>query len=204
MACSGTRATTLPRSATFSRSMSGVISGRSRLAAALFTDHDLYSTSDSRLLRISLSYLDLQKLYSGGAVSHIFWIPCRMVISAFISLSLPQNKTLVPGEAPKRFAHDCTTRIGLCSRSRCAHCCHVQRLCGALPDDPAAIGQLDPDTALSRRTWQAATAGVGACCRSIDRIMSGQVRPLQLCTAYSASPSCRHKVPVPCGEGMHR
>lgn len=51
----------------------------------------------------------------------------------------------------------------------------MQQLCTALPDDPAAIGQLDPDTALSRTTWAAALAGVGACCHAIDCIMHKKV-----------------------------
>ena len=56
----------------------------------------------------------------------------------------------------------------------------LQRLCSSLPDDPSAIGQLDPDTALSRGTWRAALAGVGACCHAIDSIMAGKVLALLL------------------------
>ena len=51
----------------------------------------------------------------------------------------------------------------------------LQGICSAIPDDPAAIGQLDPDTALSRGTWSAALAAVGACCYAIDCVMTGKV-----------------------------
>ena len=58
-----------------------------------------------------------------------------------------------------------------------SHTLLLQRLCSSLPDDPSAIGQLDPDTALSRGTWRAALAGVGSCCHAIDSIMAGKVLP---------------------------
>jgi len=53
----------------------------------------------------------------------------------------------------------------------------LQNICHALPDEPTAIGSLDPDTALSHRTWEAARAGAGACCRAVDCIMNGSVPP---------------------------
>lgn len=51
----------------------------------------------------------------------------------------------------------------------------VQRVCASLPDDIGVIGKLDADTALSRGTWTAALAAVGACCRAIDAVMDGTV-----------------------------
>ncbi|KAK9809002.1 hypothetical protein WJX72_007747 [[Myrmecia] bisecta] len=52
----------------------------------------------------------------------------------------------------------------------------IQRRCAAIPDNPAAIGHLDGDTAISRGTFGAALAAAGAVCRAIDRVMAGEVR----------------------------
>lgn len=60
----------------------------------------------------------------------------------------------------------------------------LQAVCHSIPDDAAAIGHLDSDTALSRWTFQAALAAAGACCHAVDCIMSGSVSlfkpPLEL------------------------
>lgn len=51
----------------------------------------------------------------------------------------------------------------------------LQRLCAAIPDDPAAIGQLDGDTAVSHGTFRAALVAAGAVCDAVDQVVSGQV-----------------------------
>ena len=85
------------------------------------------------------------------------------------------------GDLLKIFVQDCLLLVKLealdSSRTHLSmiECLLLQRLCSSLPDDPSAIGQLDPDTALSRGTWRAAMAGVGACCHAIDSIMAGKV-----------------------------
>lgn len=69
----------------------------------------------------------------------------------------------------------------------------MQGTCGALADDPSAIGHIDADTTLSRRTWQAALAGVGACCHAIDQVMAGKVRVP--CWLLHFSPESQYNVP---------
>lgn len=54
----------------------------------------------------------------------------------------------------------------------------TQAVCDSLPDDPEAIGHLDGDTAVSRRTFAAALAAAGAACTAVDEVMSGRVRAL--------------------------
>ncbi|KAL6757381.1 histone deacetylase domain-containing protein [Haematococcus lacustris] len=43
-------------------------------------------------------------------------------------------------------------------------------------DSPAAIGLLDPDTAISHHTFAAALKAAGACCAAVDRIMTRKAR----------------------------
>ena len=52
---------------------------------------------------------------------------------------------------------------------------HIQNVCASLPDDPDAIGHLDGDTAVSRRTFAAALAAAGAVCTAVDEVMGGKV-----------------------------
>ena len=53
----------------------------------------------------------------------------------------------------------------------------LQAACAAIPDDPAAMGHLDADTAISHGTFSAALVAAGCVCRAIDQVMAGQVGP---------------------------
>lgn len=48
-------------------------------------------------------------------------------------------------------------------------------VCDSLPDKPDAIGQLDGDTAVSRRTFAASLAAAGSVCAAVDEVMAGKV-----------------------------
>ena len=52
----------------------------------------------------------------------------------------------------------------------------LQAACMSIPDDPAAVGRLDADTAISRRTFAAARAAVAAVCDAVDRVVEGGAR----------------------------
>lgn len=45
----------------------------------------------------------------------------------------------------------------------------------SIPDTPADVSHLDPDTAVSRGTWPAGLAAAGAVCRAVDAVMRGEV-----------------------------
>ncbi|PSC72014.1 histone deacetylase [Micractinium conductrix] len=51
----------------------------------------------------------------------------------------------------------------------------IQMVCDSLPDKPDAIGQLDGDTAVSRRTFAASLAAAGSVCAAVDEVMAGKV-----------------------------
>lgn len=59
------------------------------------------------------------------------------------------------------------------------------------------IVHLDPDTAMSPGTWQAALRAAGAGCEAVDRIMRGEVDNAFLCCA-SARSSCERST----GDGL--
>ncbi|KAJ9527573.1 hypothetical protein QJQ45_025848, partial [Haematococcus lacustris] len=62
---------------------------------------------------------------------------------------------------------------------RCHHWPYVRDMaaaCAKIPDSPAAIGLLDPDTAISHHTFAAALKAAGACCAAVDRIMTRKAR----------------------------
>lgn len=45
----------------------------------------------------------------------------------------------------------------------------LQRACASLSSDNDEIGHIDGDTAISRRSLDAALHGAGACCEAVDR-----------------------------------
>jgi len=52
----------------------------------------------------------------------------------------------------------------------------ISKICSQLPDHPQAIAHLDPDTAVSRWSFEAAMRAAGSVCEAVDRIMSGDFR----------------------------
>jgi len=46
-------------------------------------------------------------------------------------------------------------------------------MCSSLPDQQNAIGALDPDTAISHWSFEAALRASGSTCEAVDRVMSG-------------------------------
>jgi len=49
----------------------------------------------------------------------------------------------------------------------------LQAACGRVPDDPAAVGHLDGDTAVSHRSFDAALIAAGAVCDAVDAVLDG-------------------------------
>jgi hypothetical protein len=61
---------------------------------------------------------------------------------------------------------------------------YVQKLmtrCTAIPDSPSTIGQLDGDTAVSHRTFNAALQAAGAVCDAVRSVMEGEVGRAPAC-----------------------
>ena len=52
----------------------------------------------------------------------------------------------------------------------------IQKVCERISDDPSEVGQLDPDTTISRRTFHAALAAAGAVTHAVDEVMTGRAR----------------------------
>ncbi|GFR42160.1 hypothetical protein Agub_g3012, partial [Astrephomene gubernaculifera] len=52
----------------------------------------------------------------------------------------------------------------------------IVKACEALPDSPASVGSLDPDTAISRGSMRAALAAAGAVCAAVDEVVAGRAR----------------------------
>lgn len=52
----------------------------------------------------------------------------------------------------------------------------VSRVCSQLPDHPRALATLDPDTAVSRWSFEGAMRAAGSVCEAVDRIMAGDFR----------------------------
>jgi acetoin utilization deacetylase AcuC-like enzyme len=46
----------------------------------------------------------------------------------------------------------------------------------SLPDNPAVIGHLDPDTALSHHSFQAALRAAAAVCQAVDAVVTDGAR----------------------------
>jgi len=52
----------------------------------------------------------------------------------------------------------------------------ISHICSALPDHPSSIAQIDPDTAVSHWSFEAAMRAAGAVCEAVDRVMAGDYR----------------------------
>ena len=57
----------------------------------------------------------------------------------------------------------------------------IQHLCASIPADPAVVGHLDGDTAISHGTFDAALVAVGGICNAVDQVVTGKVSPLDPC-----------------------
>lgn len=52
----------------------------------------------------------------------------------------------------------------------------ISHICSSLPDHPSSIAQIDPDTAVSHWSFEAALRASGAVCEAVDRVMAGDHR----------------------------
>lgn len=52
----------------------------------------------------------------------------------------------------------------------------ISQLCASIPDHPSAIASLDPDTAVSRWSFEAAMRAAGSVCEAVDKVMAGDHR----------------------------
>ena len=52
---------------------------------------------------------------------------------------------------------------------------HLKSYCEQLLDDPAVVGELDPDTGLGRESFDVALVAAGAACQAVDRVVAGKV-----------------------------
>lgn len=52
----------------------------------------------------------------------------------------------------------------------------ISQLCASIPDHPSAVSSLDPDTAVSRWSFEAALRAAGSVCEAVDKIMVGDHR----------------------------
>jgi len=52
----------------------------------------------------------------------------------------------------------------------------ISKICNSLPDHPNAIAQIDPDTAVSHWSFEAALRAAGAVCEAVDKVMAGDHR----------------------------
>ncbi len=52
----------------------------------------------------------------------------------------------------------------------------IQAVCQGIEDDPSEVGHLDPDTAISHRTFAAALAAAGAVTHAVDEVVTGRAR----------------------------
>jgi acetoin utilization deacetylase AcuC-like enzyme/ankyrin repeat protein len=52
----------------------------------------------------------------------------------------------------------------------------IQSICQGIEDDPSEVGHLDPDTAISHRTFSAALAAAGAVTHAVDEVVTGRAR----------------------------
>ena len=52
----------------------------------------------------------------------------------------------------------------------------ISHLCSAIPDHPSAIAHLDPDTAVSRWSFEAALRAAGSVCEAVDKVVNGDHR----------------------------
>uniref|UniRef100_A0A7S1B8M9 Histone deacetylase domain-containing protein n=2 Tax=Corethron hystrix TaxID=216773 RepID=A0A7S1B8M9_9STRA len=52
----------------------------------------------------------------------------------------------------------------------------ISRICNALPDHPQASFPLDPDTVISKWSFESAMRAAGSVCEAVDKVMSGDFR----------------------------
>ena len=52
----------------------------------------------------------------------------------------------------------------------------ISQLCASIPDHPSAISSLDPDTAVSHFSFEAAMRAAGSVCEAVDKVMVGDHR----------------------------
>ena len=52
----------------------------------------------------------------------------------------------------------------------------ISRMASAIPDHPSAIAHLDPDTAISHWSFEAAMRAAGSVCEAVDKVISGDCR----------------------------
>lgn len=52
----------------------------------------------------------------------------------------------------------------------------ISHLCSAIPDHPATVAHLDPDTAVSRWSFEAALRAAGSVCEAVDKVVNGDHR----------------------------
>lgn len=78
----------------------------------------------------------------------------------------------------------------------------LQRASAALPDDPAVVGRLDADTAISSGTYRAALVAAGAVCRAVDAVMAGKVGHIPAVCAHRATTGLKSQLKVSVGEGQ--
>ena len=52
----------------------------------------------------------------------------------------------------------------------------ISNMAAAIPDHPNAIAHLDPDTAVSRWSFEAAMRAAGSVCQAVDMVLSGEYR----------------------------
>lgn len=62
---------------------------------------------------------------------------------------------------------------------KCHHYKYIEELkqfIGAIPDDDNDVRNMDPDTAVSHHSWQAALVAAGTVCEAVDRVCTGKNR----------------------------
>lgn len=53
---------------------------------------------------------------------------------------------------------------------------NISQLAASIPDHPSAIAHLDPDTAISRWSFESAMRAAGSVCQAVDRVIAGDHR----------------------------
>ena len=66
---------------------------------------------------------------------------------------------------------------------------HLKSYCEQLLDDPAVVGELDPDTGLGRESFDVALVAAGAACQAVDRVVAGKVRAQGLSGSWDEATS---------------
>mmetsp|Transcript_68148 Transcript_68148/g.76290 ORF Transcript_68148/g.76290 Transcript_68148/m.76290 type:complete len:1033 (-) Transcript_68148:54-3152(-) len=53
---------------------------------------------------------------------------------------------------------------------------NISQMCSSIPDHPSAIANLDPDTAMSRWSFESALRAAGSVCEAVDKVVAGDHR----------------------------